>query len=296
MKTIKVGTRGSRLALAQTKQVTDALQALCPEVNIETVVIRSTGDAITDRPLREIGGSGLFTGALEDALRCGEVDFAVHSMKDLPAALAEGLTLAPPPKRADPRDTLIGRPGCASLADLPKGAKLGTGSPRRALQIHELRPDLELVPIRGNVDSRIAKVGGAVDGVVLAAAGLSRLGLTERISAYFSVDELLPAPCQGILALELREADRELYALLAQLGDADTAAAAQAERAFLRATGAGCHAPVGSYCTCAGDMLTLRGLFGADEQHYVRGSISGARDEAVQLGERLAERLLGELK
>lgn len=292
MKKVKVGTRGSKLALVQAETAAGLLAERFPDVSFEIVVIHSKGDRITDRALQDIGGSGLFTGELEAALGRGEIDFAVHSMKDLPSEIPSGLTLAPAPIRADMRDVLILRDCYAGFADLPKGAKLGTGSIRRRLLLNAMSSEIEIVPIRGNVDSRLAKVGPALDGVVLAAAGLERLGLSDRVTQYFSISEMIPAPCQGILALELRKDDSFIMSMLETIKDEKTDISARAERAFLRGTGAGCHAPVGAFCEHGEAGITLTGLFGNEEKGLVSGTLSGAADDAEALGLRLAEQLL----
>ncbi|PKM72795.1 MAG: hydroxymethylbilane synthase [Firmicutes bacterium HGW-Firmicutes-16] len=296
MKKVRVGTRGSKLALVQAETVIRLLAERFRDISFEIVVIHSKGDLITDRPLQEIGGSGLFTGELEAALSNGEVDFAVHSMKDLPSEIPSWLTLAPAPVRADMRDALILREGYPCLAELPVGAKIGTGSIRRGMLLKAMNPEIEIVPIRGNVDSRLAKVGPQLDGVVLAAAGLARLGLTDRVTQYFEPSEIIPAPCQGILALELRKDDTFIMNMLETIKDEETDISARAERAFLRGTGAGCHAPVGAFCEHDASGITLTGLYGTEEKGLVRGSLSGEKVNAESVGLRLAEQLLQKLE
>ncbi|MFB0919778.1 MAG: hydroxymethylbilane synthase [Oscillospiraceae bacterium] len=293
MRKLRVGTRGSKLALAQTETVVKLLSSRFPDVFFEIVVIRSKGDLVPDRPLQEIDGSGLFTGEIEAALGRGEIDFAVHSMKDLPAETASGLTLAPAPVRADMRDVLILCEGVTCLSGLQDGAKIGTGSVRRSIQLKVMKPEIEIVPIRGNVDSRITKVGTQLDGVVLAAAGLARLGLSGLVTQYLEPSEMIPAPCQGVLALELRKEDTFVMNILETIRDEKTDISARAERAFLRGSGAGCHAPVGAFCEheASGEIM-LTGLFGSEEKGVVRGSISGAADDAELVGLRLAQQLL----
>lgn len=295
MKTIKVGTRGSKLAKIQTANIVSMLSERFPDVEFETVIISSVGDRIQDRPIEDLGGNGVFTSEIERTLIGGEIDFAVHSMKDLPSVLPEGLCLSPSPRRADPRDALVLSDRYGSLDDLPAGARIGTGSIRRTLCLSSLRPDIETVPIRGNVDTRLGKVGNELDGVVLAAAGLIRAGYGDRITQYFSTDEMVPAPAQGILALELRADDKELFEMLSTLRDEEADISARAERAFLRASGVGCHAPVGAYCGIDGDRITLKGLYGADNaEDYITGSLSGFASDAERIGQRLAEKLLRE--
>ncbi len=296
MKKVRVGTRGSKLALVQAETIVKLLAEQFQDISFELVVIHSKGDRITDRPLQEIGGSGLFTGELEAVLSSGEVDFAVHSMKDLPAEIPPWLTLAPAPVREDMRDVLVLRDCYTCLADLPDGAKIGTGSIRRGMLLNAMNPKIEIVPIRGNVDSRLAKVGPQLDGVVLAAAGLARLGLSDRVTQYFEPSEMIPAPCQGILALELRKDDTFIMNMLETIKDEKTDISARAERAFLRGTGAGCHAPVGAFCEHDVSGITLTGLYGTEEKGLVRGSLSGEKENAESLGLRLAEQLLRKLE
>lgn len=298
MKKIRVGTRGSRLALTQTEQVIKMLKERFPEAETETVIIKSTGDRIQDRPLAEIGSSGLFTRELEAALLEGTIDFAVHSMKDMPVEQPAGLVFSTPPAREDCRDALVLRPGLAGIADLPRGAKIGTGSSRRARQLALWRPDLRVVGIRGNIETRMRKIGElGLDGVILAAAGLRRGGYEERISAYLAPELMTPAPAQGVLAIEYRAADKELGWLLAALGDKATEITARAERAFLKACGAGCHAPVGAFCRIDGESLELLGVFGEEAgEDLVRGSLSGTTEAPEELGFALAEKLMAELR
>ncbi len=260
-----VGTRGSRLALAQTKLVVDALQAAHPGARFEIRKITTQGDRDT-KPLSEIGGQGVFTKAIEDALLRRDIDIAIHSMKDLPPALTDGLVIAAVPTRGDPRDALVTKDG-RLLADLTPGARIGTGSPRRAVQIKALRPDVECVEIRGNVDTRIRKVDeGQYDAAVLAMAGLQRLGVAARASQIFSVEEMVPSPGQGALAVQVREGDADAIALCAAIDDAETHLAVTAERAFLEKLGAGCKLPVGAFA--------VRGASGA----FVLSTVVGQED------------------
>ena len=238
----------------------------------------------------------MFSGELESALSEGKIDFAVHSMKDLPAEIPAWLTLAPAPLRADMREALILRDGYTCFADLPSGAKIGTGSVRRMMQIKAMNPEIEIVPIRGNVDSRLAKVGSQLDGVVLAAAGLARLRLSDLVTQYFEPSEMIPAPCQGILALELRKEDAFLMNVLETISDGKTEISARAERAFLRGSGAGCHAPIGAFCEHDASGITLTGLFGNEEKGLVCAKLSDEAENAEALGLRLAEQLLRELE
>ncbi len=291
MRKIKIGTRGSALALKQTEGIAAMLKAAYPSADYEIIIIKSTGDKIKDRPLSEIGGSGLFTRELENSLLSGAVDIAVHSMKDLPSELQPGLKLAAPPKRADCRDVLLLKPPYTCLSDLPQGARLGTGSIRRSLQLLQQRPDICTESIRGNIETRLKKVG-ELDGIVLAAAGMIRLGLEGQITQYLDPLIVIPSPGQGILGVEYRCDDEETSKMLAVLCHEDTAVQASAERSFLLHSGAGCHSPVGAYCTVDKSGITLMGLYGSESsQHTVRGSVSGSVSDAGRLGAELAQAL-----
>lgn len=291
MRKIKIGTRGSALALRQANEIAETLKASHPQFDYEIVVIKSTGDKIKDRPLSEIGGSGLFTRELESSLLSGAVDIAVHSMKDLPSELQAGLKLAAPPKRADCRDVLILKPPYTGLSALPRGARLGTGSIRRSLQLLQQRPDICTESIRGNIETRLKKVG-ELDGIVLAAAGMIRLGLENQITQYLDPLVIVPSPGQGILGVEYCSDDEEISKLLTVLCHEETAVAATAERSFLLRSGAGCHAPVGAYCSVNKSGLTLVGLYGSEVSGTtVRSSVSGSIADAEKLGFELADTL-----
>lgn len=293
MKTIRVGTRGSKLALIQTNAVIAQLQAQFPDCAFEPVIVKSAGDVRQDIPLQAFSTSGVFTRELEQALIDGTIDFAVHSMKDLPAVQPPELMLVDPPVRADCRDVLILRDGLSSLDDLPQGAAIGTGSARRGRQLLLLRPDLQLVPIRGNIETRMRKaLDGELDGVMLAAAGLIRAGYESAISVAFSPLTILPAPAQGILGIEVRKDNAEVRAMLETIRDEASTIAARAERSFLRGSGAGCHAPVGAYCEVCGEAITLTAVYGAEHGTALeRGSVFGKAEEAEALGLQLAAQL-----
>jgi hydroxymethylbilane synthase len=297
-----MGTRGSKLALAQTGNVADALRATGAEVEIVTVT--TPGDK-SMAPIPTIG-VGVFTSALREALLSNEVDVIVHSYKDLPTAPEPGISLAAVPPRADPRDALIARDGL-TLGELPPGSTVGTGSPRRTAQLHALGLGLEIVPIRGNIDTRMRKVtDGELDAVVLARAGLARVGLVEVITETLDPIQMLPAPAQGALAVECRAADVDLEHLLAAtLDDEGTRAAVTAERALLAALEAGCSAPVGALAEIVEDLdadgkvverISLRGTAAVDGENgavdMVRASALANLDQAVQLGKDLAAELL----
>jgi hydroxymethylbilane synthase len=294
-RTLRLGTRGSALALAQSGDVADAIRKELG-VEVELVTIATEGDR-NPAAIAQIGGTGVFVTALRDALLRDEVDLAVHSYKDLPTAAAPGLVIAGVPLREDPRDVLVARDGL-TLGELPAGARIGTGSPRRAAQLRGLGLGHEVVAIRGNVDTRVGKVrSGELDAVVLARAGLVRLGRLDEATEVLDPIQVLPAPAQGALALECRSDDTELVELLARLDDPDTRAAVDAERALLAALEAGCTAPVGALAQVAegddGPEIYLRGLVAAiDGTDAVRLSATGPTSEAVEVGRRLAAELL----
>jgi hydroxymethylbilane synthase len=294
--TFRLGTRGSALALAQSGYVADALRAATGQ-EVELVGITTAGDR-SSAPVASLG-VGVFVSALREALLAKEIDFAVHSYKDLPTAPGEGLCIAAVPPRADPRDVLVARDGL-TLAELPDGARLGTGAVRRIAQINALGRNLQCVPIRGNVDTRLRKVAdGELDGVVLARAGLTRLGRGGEATEILDPLLMLPAPAQGALAVECRADDGELLELLAALDDPGTRAAVTAERALLAELEAGCSAPVAALADIAtgddGDEIYLRGaVFSPDGRFGVRLSSTGTLAEADQIGRRLAADLLAE--
>lgn len=290
---LRIGTRGSALALWQAHHIRDALRAEHPALQVELEIISTEGDRVQDRPLHEIGGKGLFVRAIEQRLLDRGVDLAVHSMKDLPAFGPAGLAIACTPPREDPRDALVAAPG-TTLATLPAGARLGTGSLRRGALARRLNPGVEIVPIRGNVPTRVGKVaGGELDAVLLAAAGLRRLDQAARVAEYLDPEGFCPAPAQGILALQCREDDAWVRALLVPLADVDATIAAAAERGFVQRLGAGCTVPMGCHATRDGDVLTVQGLVVHPSgtpclQDRRRGSVR----DAAALGRELAEALL----
>jgi hydroxymethylbilane synthase len=282
-----IGTRGSPLALAQASQVRDRLaaaHALAAE-RIELEVIRTTGDTIRDRPLAEAGGKGLFTKEIEEALIAGAIDLAVHSAKDMPTILPPGLAIAAVLPREDARDVFISRKA-KTLADLPHGATVGTTSPRRQALVKRLRSDLVVVPLRGNVETRLRKLAaGDVDVILLALAGLKRLGLAEAATAVLPVDEFLPAVGQGIIAIEARGNDERALALTAAVNHADTAAALTAERAYLAVLEGSCRTPIAGFATVAAGRLTFRGLIAKpDGSDVFETQRQGAAGDAARLG------------
>ncbi|XSG73931.1 hydroxymethylbilane synthase [Herpetosiphon llansteffanensis] len=292
MNRLTIGTRKSQLALVQTHAMRDALLAAHPHLTIELEHITTKGDAILDRPLAAIGDKGLFVSEIEDAMRSDKVDLAVHSAKDLPSILAPDMTIAAYPERADPRDVLVGAEG-RTLADLAHGAKVGTSSPRRAAQLRNLRPDLTILDIRGNVDTRLRKLDeGQYEAIVLAAAGLQRLGLLDRVTQFFDPYEMTPAVSQGILGIEARAGDQRVAELLKVLDHAESRATAEAEKAFLATIGGGCQVAVGAFATYQAGQLHLIGMIGALDGRLVRGELTGAASEGQTLGASLAKQLL----
>ena len=280
MTPIRLGTRGSPLALVQANMVRDALAA-AHGIATEIVVIRTTGDRVQDRALAEIGGKALWTKELDRALLAGEIDCAVHSMKDVETIRPEAIVIAAMLPRADVRDRII---GAASIAALAHGATVGSSSPRRRAQLLRLRPDLTIVLFRGNVDTRLAKLAaGEADATLLAAAGLDRLGRHD-VGADIPLDVMLPAPAQGAVGIEARAEDSRTRALLAAIGDAMTMRCVTAERAFLAALSADCHSPVAALATLAGDGLRLRGeLLAEDGSAHVAGEGDDPRQLAIDL-------------
>ncbi len=287
---LRLGTRRSPMAVTQSQLVGRALTARTGR-EVQLVGIDSAGDR-SQELLTQIGGTGVFVSALRSSLLAGEVDIAVHSLKDLPVGPAAGVALAAVPPRDDPRDALIGRDG-AKLADLPAGARIGTGSPRRAAQLLLLRPDIHPVPVRGNAGTRLAKVEtGELDAVVLAHAGLARIGRLDAVSQVFEPEEMLPAAGQGALAVECSAGREDLVALLGCIDDPVSRAATTAERTLLGGLQAGCSAPVGAYAAGT-DVLRLSGVVvAADGGMALRGSASGALAQAETIGRQLAADLL----
>lgn len=286
---VVIGTRASKLALWQSNHVRDSLLAAHPDLEVSLERISTRGDEIQDRPLAAIGRNSLFVAEIEDALRSGRIRLAVHSAKDLPSTLADDMTIVAFSTRADPRDALISKHG--RLADLPQGARVGTSSPRRGCQLRAARPDLVTLDIRGNVDTRLAKLEhGEYDAIVLAAAGLERLGWQHVVTEFLDTDRMVPAVAQGILAIEARADDAEARTLCAHLDDPVSRRCAEAERSFLAAMGAGCNAPLAGFATASGDTLTLTALVGAPDGRVVR--VARAGSEPAALGREVASALV----
>lgn len=287
MRPLVVGTRQSLLALTQTGWVVDRLCEACPGIEVRTEKIITKGDRILNVTLSKVGGKGLFVKEIERALLDGHIDFAVHSMKDMPAEMPDGLIIGAIPHRKDPRDSLLSRDG-HSLDTLPQGAVVGTSSLRRQAQILAARPDLKVEPVRGNLDTRIQKMmNGQFDAIVLAAAGLERLDWQDRITQRLSLEQMLPAVGQGALAIQCREEDQELLELLRKIHDEQTAKAVRAERAFLQAFQGGCHLPLAAYAEVTGYEVRLTGLVAhPDGKKVIKGTLQGENEWAV--GEKLA--------
>ncbi|AZH30832.1 MULTISPECIES: hydroxymethylbilane synthase [Paenibacillus] len=295
MRTIVVGSRQSALALTQTGHVIEDLNALCAEhgLDLQFVIkkILTKGDRILDVTLSKVGGKGLFVKEIEQAMLAGEIDMAVHSMKDMPSELPEGLVNGAVPRREDPRDCLITL-GAKSLEDLPPGAKVGTSSLRRASQIKSMRPDLQLEPVRGNIDSRLKKLETeGFDAIILAAAGLHRMGWKDRITSYIPEEACLPAVGQGALGIECRASDEELLALLRLYNHQDTSATVEAERTFLGVLNGGCQVPIGAHAVWAGQEISLTGMVGSpDGEVILKETLQG--NDPQKLGEAVAASLI----
>jgi hydroxymethylbilane synthase len=290
-----IGTRSSKLALWQAEWVHARLRELEPGLSVSLKRIKTTGDKILDTPLAAIGGKGLFIKEIEDALRRGEIDLAVHSMKDVPTHVPEGLEILAIPEREDPRDVLVSRGGIA-FAQLGAGARIGTSSLRRQAQLLHARPDLSIQILRGNVDTRLRKLeAGEFEGIILAAAGVRRLGWTDQVTEYLSPDVCLPAIGQGALALEGRASDAFMRDVAARLDHQPTRLAVTAERALLERLEGGCQVPIAAHATISGETLTMTALVASvNGRRLIRDSIQGLAQAAHRLGIELAERLLAQ--
>jgi len=290
---LRIATRKSPLALWQAEHVRQRLQTLHPGLEVELVTMTTQGDRVLDSPLAKIGGKGLFVKELENGMLDGRADMAVHSMKDVPAELPTGLEIGAILEREDPRDAFVSN-RFAGINDLPLGARVGTSSLRRQCQLRATRPDLEILDLRGNVNTRLAKLDdGDYDAIVLACAGLRRLGMEERITRALDPEAMLPAIAQGVIGIECRSGDARIAGLIAGLNHPYTATSTAAERAMNARLAGGCQAPVAGYSELDEDMLHLRGLVGwPNGSDTVVGDISGPAVDAVHLGEQLAEDLL----
>lgn len=294
-KTLKIATRQSPLALWQANYVKDRLQQLYPDLTIELVPMVTKGDVILDSPLAKIGGKGLFVKELENALLNKEADIAVHSMKDVPMQFPEGLGLAVICQREDPRDAFVSH-SYRTFAELPQGAVVGTSSLRRQCQLKALRPDLDIRSLRGNVGTRLSKLdNGDYDAIILASAGLIRLGLADRIASFIDVEQSLPAAGQGAVGIECRTDDMQVQALLAPLADAETTYCVRAERAMNNHLQGGCQVPIGGYAVLQQGQLYLRALVGdIDGSRIIRAEGKSAVENAEILGVKIAEQLLAQ--
>ena len=293
LETLRIATRSSPLALWQAEEVGRRLLALYPQLDVQLVKMKTRGDKILDAPLAKVGGKGLFVKELEAGMLAGEADIAVHSMKDVPVEFPPGLSLALIMQREDPRDAFVSNQ-YASLHDLPANAVIGTSSLRRQTQIREKFPAITLDWLRGNVNTRLKKLDdGEYDAIILAAAGLKRLGFEDRIRSYLEPEVSLPAIGQGAIGIETRSDDEAVKALIAPLADADTTLRVQAERAMNETLNGGCQVPLAGYAVLEGDQLYVRGLVGEpDGSRVLRAEIRGASSDASELGVRLAQDLL----
>lgn len=291
-KTVKIGSRGSNLALIQANQTKDTLQELYPDINFEIVVIKTYGDKVLDLPLDKLNDKGVFVKEIEKALLEKDIDIAVHSMKDMPSEITPGLTFVNPPKAEDPSDVLILKKPISSLKEL-SGAKIGSGSKRRKYQLKKLINNLEMVPIRGNIETRMSKIEKEdLDGVILARAGIVRAGYEDRIGYVLDPTIFLPSPCQGILALQIRDDDVETRELLSPLAHESTTYRYESERAYQKEIGAGCHSPVGVYAIVQEESINIKGFYGdSDGTKLVYDQITGPLEDRIDLAIELAKKI-----
>ena len=291
MREITIGTRGSKLAVIQAEELLAKLRQAFPELKAGVVKIKTTGDRYRTIALDEFSGQGIFVKELEKALLDRQIDIAVHSLKDLPTEIPDGLTLSAATARLDPRDVLVS--GVGRLVELAPGSKIGTGSPRRAVQLLALRPDLQVCGIRGNIDTRLRKVAeGEFDGVIVAAAAMIRLGWEDRIKEYLPVEHFTPAVGQGTLGIEIRSEDQEIATLVSKINDEPTWQAVTAERTFLQALGGGCRAPIAALGIVSANTLKLTGMVASiDGGHILRATEDGSASTPEQVGKRLAQKM-----
>jgi len=293
-KVLRIGTRGSKLALWQTNWVAAQLRDRWPDIRFDIEIIKTVGDQVQDRPLDQIPVLGVFTKELDNALLENGIDLAVHSMKDRPTSTPEGITIGAIPKREDPRDAFIGKQA-ARLCDLPPNAVVGTGSLRRRAQARAIRPDLSFTALRGNIDTRLRKLdeSDSLGGIILAYAGVHRLSLEEHVTEIFDLPQWLPAAAQGALAITVRDEDADVLQVVGAIEDKSSRAAAIAERAVLAKLGGGCHVPVGAHADVRDERLTLSGLIAdLDGSLLLRETVEGAAGQAEALGAELGNRLL----
>ena len=290
---LKIGTRGSVLALKQAELVESMLKEIFKDLKTEIVIIKTQGDKILDKSIDKIGGKGVFVKEIEQALMDNKIDIAVHSLKDMPEEMPKGLILGAVTERENPMDVFVSADG-TSFFDMKSGSRIGTGSLRRGVQLKRLRDDIEIVPIRGNINTRLAKVGKEVDGVVLAAAGLNRAGLSDKISYEFKLSEMIPASCQGIIGIQIRDNDERVLNYVKAINDENSDICQQAERGFLKVVGADCHAPIGAFATVNGDNINIKCVY--YDKELVFGEIDGHKRDAKELGIKLANKITGRLE
>lgn len=290
---IRIATRKSELALWQARHVAKKLESVAGVTAVELVPLSTRGDEILDRSLQKIGGKGLFIKELEVAMQSGDADIAVHSMKDVPAEMPDGFCIASVLDRADPSDAFVSGSDCR-FGELPAGARIGSSSLRRQAQLRSMRPDVDVIPLRGNVNTRLAKLaGGEYDAIILATAGLQRLGLERHITESFSPEQMLPAAAQGVIGIECLEGRDDLQAALAQLEDPTSVLTTAAERAVAATLNASCHSPVASFAEVSGDTLNIRALVASEDgQTIIRESVTGDKSDAAALGIIAAKALL----
>lgn len=291
---IIVGTRGSHLAFTQTSLIVKKLESLNKDVEFEIKIIKTKGDKIQDIPLHKMNDKGIFVKEIEEELIAGKIDMAVHSMKDMPTLMDERLDFPVIPKREDPRDVLIIKEGCTyeELKSL-KNITIGTGSKRRVYQLKMIFPNAEFYPIRGNIDTRIRKLKDEnLDAIMIAASGIKRIGREAEVSKYMEEIDFIPAPCQGILALQTRKNDQKIIDILMKAEDSSARIQYRAERAFLAAVDGGCHVPVGAYCEIQNENITIYGIYGdKDGNKLIKDKITGLSKDAESLGTQLGEKI-----
>ncbi|MDQ6992005.1 MAG: hydroxymethylbilane synthase [Mariprofundus sp.] len=289
---IRIATRRSPLALWQAEYIAAELQKMSPDITTELVTIVTRGDKILDVPLAQVGGKGLFTKEIDEALLDGRADIAVHSMKDVPTLLPAGTAIRAYPERADPRDAVATITG-GGLDSLPEGATIGTSSLRRVAQLQARYPSFKFVSVRGNIQTRLSKLGVEVDAIILAAAGIRRMGMEEQMHEFIDTEVLLPAVAQGTLGIQTRDGDDEINAFVDRLNDTDTVDRTRAERAFLARLEGGCQVPIASFATLDGDQLLLKGLVGSvDGRVVIKREIKGLRRDGEAMGIALADEVL----
>ena len=290
---LKIGTRGSRLALRQAHLISERIKSKHPAVEIEIITIKTKGDKLQDIALVKIGGKGVFVKEIEEALIRGDIHIAVHSMKDVPVDLPDELEIGAIPEREDPRDVLVSK-DAKKIEELADGARIGTGSLRRTIQLKRLLPDIEVVPIRGNLDTRIKKIATEdLDGVIVAAAGMRRMGLAKEVSQYIPIEWMIPSAGQGVLGIELRKDNEEIKNLVSFLNHSDTIIKLSAERSFLKHLGGGCQVPIAAHATKLGVRLILRGLVGnVDGSLIISDEVRGPCEDAEEMGRTMAENIL----